>query len=647
MTSTVPPPAETLCCVRPGDFLDPQARSHIAKVLAPFLVEHHLTPLELLHSAKALKALQSHATLAPALTRTAELQAGLMKKNTAQREGELKSLASDYFKLVRDRITKQPPHLISKTTDLITVTQAAQKMEEEGNFFLFASLAHTLEVCSDALSKVEKLVSLAQSCQDEWTRAHLDILLGETLAQPGVCRALWRANPDDLTHFLFDLADLARGEPVAKRLRQKRVVQLAALLEGTPMDATRAGLVHALQDEVEAAEHLVATVQDDLLGQKALMADLMATAELARRLRGPKGFVGGQRSHDVLDRRVSLLISSTRLQDLLRGQPIHKKLEHLFSLKAAVAGTASTRTIDDFILMLLDSRDLVGRLFDVVLGPEQRAKALADLQGMVLASSFPVPERKRLATQLDNAQHDFLRTTSLLASLRKATPPVDSVLTVADQIAQGLFTQGRCIREARELVRRHVRRKDFVRTFLKTLEDSIADTTEEPGNRPSVAEALRTLSDRIKAAGVPFRDLSALSVLVVDDEESARAYVEMVLRDMGIGQVMTAHDGRAALETFQDFEDGIDLIVCDWMMPRMSGLDFLKQVRSVRPDLPFLMVTALATIENVQEAMSHDVTAYIAKPFPPEQLEEKVLLLVNRPSHPSPAPAAPPAAPSS
>lgn len=66
------------------------------------------------------------------------------------------------------------------------------------------------------------------------------------------------------------------------------------------------------------------------------------------------------------------------------------------------------------------------------------------------------------------------------------------------------------------------------------------------------------------------------------------------------------------------------------MMPRMSGIDLLKQVRSTHPTLPFLMVTALATQPAVEEAMAHDVTAYIAKPFPPEQLEEKVMVLMNR-----------------
>ncbi|PWC69947.1 hypothetical protein TSH58_14560 [Azospirillum sp. TSH58] len=126
------------------------------------------------------------------------------------------------------------------------------------------------------------------------------------------------------------------------------------------------------------------------------------------------------------------------------------------------------------------------------------------------------------------------------------------------------------------------------------------------------------------------RAMNTLRVLLADDEPAARGYVEMILRDLGITELTIAQDGREALTRFEEGQGAFDLIVCDWKMPRLSGLEFLKLVRAVRPDMPFLMVTALATIIAVEEAMAHDVTAYIAKPFSPEQLEEKILVLVNR-----------------
>ncbi|PWC55663.1 hypothetical protein TSO221_04295 [Azospirillum sp. TSO22-1] len=124
--------------------------------------------------------------------------------------------------------------------------------------------------------------------------------------------------------------------------------------------------------------------------------------------------------------------------------------------------------------------------------------------------------------------------------------------------------------------------------------------------------------------------MATLRVLLADDEPQARSYVEMILRDLGIADIVLAEDGREALEAFDGQETLYDLVICDWKMPRVTGLEFLKQVRSVRPEMPFLMVTALATMIAVEEALAHDVTAYIAKPFSPEHLEEKILVLVNR-----------------
>ncbi|PWC37965.1 hypothetical protein TSO352_08480 [Azospirillum sp. TSO35-2] len=127
---------------------------------------------------------------------------------------------------------------------------------------------------------------------------------------------------------------------------------------------------------------------------------------------------------------------------------------------------------------------------------------------------------------------------------------------------------------------------------------------------------------------MPFLDLATQRVLVVDDEEGPRAFVASVLHELGIGQIDTAADGHEARDRFQADEAGYDLIICDWMMPRLNGLDLLKCVRESRSDLPFLMVTALATLDAVKKALAHHVSGYIAKPFTPDQLEEKVFVVL-------------------
>ena len=118
-----------------------------------------------------------------------------------------------------------------------------------------------------------------------------------------------------------------------------------------------------------------------------------------------------------------------------------------------------------------------------------------------------------------------------------------------------------------------------------------------------------------------FKDLS---VLVVDDEGSVTRLVRMMLTDLGVAQVFTAKDGREALDFLGDFDDMIDVIICDWNMPRVSGLNLLQQIRTVDPDVPFLMLTGRADADSVKAARDVGVTGYMLKPFSAEQLHAKL-----------------------
>ena len=120
------------------------------------------------------------------------------------------------------------------------------------------------------------------------------------------------------------------------------------------------------------------------------------------------------------------------------------------------------------------------------------------------------------------------------------------------------------------------------------------------------------------------KSLEDLSVLVVDDEGSVTRLIRMMLTDLGVAQVFTAKDGREALDFLGDFDDMIDVIICDWNMPRVSGLNLLQQIRTADPDVPFLMLTGRADADSVKAARDVGVTGYVLKPFSAEQLHAKL-----------------------
>ncbi len=115
-----------------------------------------------------------------------------------------------------------------------------------------------------------------------------------------------------------------------------------------------------------------------------------------------------------------------------------------------------------------------------------------------------------------------------------------------------------------------------------------------------------------------------MKVLVVDDFATMRRIVRNILKQIGFTNIIEADDGKTALKVLK--KEKCDLILCDWNMPEMPGIELLNNIRSddELKDIPFVMVTAEAQKENIVEAVKAGVTSYIVKPFTAETVTEKL-----------------------
>ncbi|MBW2037538.1 MAG: chemotaxis response regulator CheY [Deltaproteobacteria bacterium] len=115
-----------------------------------------------------------------------------------------------------------------------------------------------------------------------------------------------------------------------------------------------------------------------------------------------------------------------------------------------------------------------------------------------------------------------------------------------------------------------------------------------------------------------------MKVLVVDDFATMRRIVKNILKEIGFKNIVEADDGLTALEVLK--KDKIDLVLADWNMPRMTGLDLLKAVRSDESlkKTPFVMVTAEAQKSCVLEAVQAGVSNYVVKPFTANTVRQKL-----------------------
>jgi len=116
-----------------------------------------------------------------------------------------------------------------------------------------------------------------------------------------------------------------------------------------------------------------------------------------------------------------------------------------------------------------------------------------------------------------------------------------------------------------------------------------------------------------------------IPILVVDDFSTMRRIVKNCLTQLGFKNITEAEDGQIALEKLKNNSE-IKLIISDWNMPNMMGIDLLRAVRSddSLKSIPFLMVTAEAQKENVLEAAKAGVSNYIVKPFTADALQTKL-----------------------
>ncbi|MCB0325642.1 MAG: response regulator [Bdellovibrionales bacterium] len=142
------------------------------------------------------------------------------------------------------------------------------------------------------------------------------------------------------------------------------------------------------------------------------------------------------------------------------------------------------------------------------------------------------------------------------------------------------------------------------------------------------------------------KEPTTLGVLIVEDHMGMRKIIKTVLQALGVRVIFEAGDGAEALSILRNPSQlrtaqataaakqpgrlSIDIIICDWAMPKVTGIEVLEAVKKDAKlrSLPFIMLTAENTREQILLAMELGVTDYIIKPFTAATLEAKLRLLL-------------------
>ncbi|WNO07520.1 response regulator [Teredinibacter sp. KSP-S5-2] len=175
------------------------------------------------------------------------------------------------------------------------------------------------------------------------------------------------------------------------------------------------------------------------------------------------------------------------------------------------------------------------------------------------------------------------------------------------------------------------------------LRKAVEDSKLDPKLREENIEAIKLLDSALQkiskiplAQAPPIKDttskeqkmegVAAAKVLVAEDNGDSASLLMEVLSDMGFKNVDLARDGKEAFDKIKLMQSGYDLILCDWDMPELSGLEVHQKGKASNTlkNAHFMMVTAVSEGNRIREAIQQGIDDYIVKPIDVEVLESKI-----------------------
>lgn len=113
-----------------------------------------------------------------------------------------------------------------------------------------------------------------------------------------------------------------------------------------------------------------------------------------------------------------------------------------------------------------------------------------------------------------------------------------------------------------------------------------------------------------------------MKVLIADDSKVMRMMVKKALDAAGYQcDVIEANDGAEGLDKF---DDSFQLVLSDWNMPNMNGLEFVKGIRAKNKVVPIVMITTEGSEDKIGEAIQEGANGYVCKPFTPDKIKETI-----------------------
>lgn len=170
--------------------------------------------------------------------------------------------------------------------------------------------------------------------------------------------------------------------------------------------------------------------------------------------------------------------------------------------------------------------------------------------------------------------------------------------------------------------------EDEIKAIMEAVAHRLEWYRENNPEDDAIVKAFESIMSKVSSATkksiTPF-DIRK-PVIIVDDVRSMRQVMATILRQSGFNSIIECESGEKAWHALESEKDRVGLVISDWSMEGMSGLDLLKKMKAdtMMVNIPFIMVSGLSDLKYIQDAIKSGVTDYIVKPINPTIVLEKI-----------------------
>ncbi|GAB6052308.1 hypothetical protein JCM17960_11280 [Magnetospira thiophila] len=456
-------------CLDVPDFLKPEAKALIGRLLAVWLNDNCVTPTELVSLAGNQKRLElSGTTRRNAIDRAAGAQAKLAQTRGSDRMKELTELVDGLMRFSTKHEEWAEAHPITPQSFDAMVEEATRQMQGvDLEARVNAAISLYLGGTNRWPEKIERVLTLTESVKTPAAMVYVERLMAEILSNGEIMGSLLE-HPDPEEKKLLDIVAIASGTGKLRHDIPKLVPRLQAVVHKMKLETARQALVEALARGLTGTTALTRSFEVTPGNSESRIGELKAVHGIFAAVNAAPVPLMDQRLSQAFEVRMTRVFTEEAMSDMLRGLPTAGQADMLGVFQANVVGSRSVSLVQTAVTRLFGDTRFIEKLQEIGGSAIDRISRLGKAAATVEASDMLQAKKTEILQALDEAQYTILRRENVLGKIHSG--PQSNTAKGMSMLAlcrDAHFIPGRNQEAAHKLTRHFLAQKDFLPGYLE------------------------------------------------------------------------------------------------------------------------------------------------------------------------------------